>query len=43
MALFELENAINQYGDKGSRDMLDTLVYGRRLRDISALPFDLAI
>lgn len=24
-------------------DLLDTLVFGRRLRDISDLPFDLAI
>jgi hypothetical protein len=43
MALLELESAINKYGDEGSRDMFDTLVHGRRLRDISDLPFDLVI
>lgn len=43
MALLELESAIHKYGDEGSQDMFDTLVHGRRLRDISDLPFDLAI
>jgi hypothetical protein len=43
MALFEMEKAINQCEDESSKEMLDTLVRGRRLRDISDLPFDLAI
>jgi hypothetical protein len=42
MALSELESAINKHGDETARDLLDTLVRGRRLRDISDLPFDLA-
>jgi len=45
MALFELEAAINKSRDKDetSAEMFDTLVQGRRLRDISDLPFDLVI
>jgi len=43
MALFEMESAIKKYGDDTSQELLDTLVLGRRLRDISDLPFDLAI
>jgi len=43
MALFEMEKAINQCEDESSKEMFDTLVRGRRLRDISDLPFDLAI
>jgi hypothetical protein len=43
MALFEMESSITKYGDDTSQELLDTLVLGRRLRDISDLPFDLAI
>jgi hypothetical protein len=43
MALFELEAAINKSRDESQGEMLDTLVRGRRLRDISDLPFDLAL
>ena len=40
-ALHELQEAAKQESDGG--EMLDILVSGRRLRDISDLPFDLAI
>ena len=40
-ALHELQEAAQQESDGG--EMLDILVSGRRLRDISDLPFDLAI
>ena len=40
-ALRELQEAAKQESDGG--EMLDVLVSGRRLRDISDLPFDLAI
>jgi hypothetical protein len=43
MALFEMQEAVDKYGDDTSKELLDTLVRGRRLRDISDLPFDLAI
>jgi hypothetical protein len=43
MALFEMVNSISKYGDETAQDLFDTLVRGRRLRDISDLPFDLAI
>jgi len=43
MALFEMESSINKYGDDSSKELFDTLVRGRRLRDISDLPFDLAV
>ncbi|NOY98147.1 MAG: restriction endonuclease [Chloroflexi bacterium] len=42
-ALYELENAIRDIGNEDQLDMLQTLIDGRRLRDISDLPFDLAI
>jgi hypothetical protein len=41
-ALHELREAIEELGNEDQKDMLDTLVQGRRLRDISDLPFDLA-
>lgn len=41
-ALHELSEAIQEIGNEDQKDMLDTLVQGRRLRDISDLPFDLA-
>lgn len=41
-ALYELQTALNEVGDDSSRDMLDLMIRGKRLRDISDLPFDLA-
>lgn len=41
-ALHELGEAIEELGNEDQKEMLDTLVQGRRLRDISDLPFDLA-
>mgnify|MGYP001060043155 CR=1 FL=1 len=42
-ALPELIRAIRQVDNEDQMDMLHTLVEGRRLRDVSDLPFDLAI
>ena len=42
-ALYELQEAITQLNKEDQLDMLNTLVDGCRLRDISDLPFDLAI
>ena len=42
-ALDELRNAISNIGDESQMEMLNMLVDGRRLRDISDLPFDLAV
>lgn len=42
-ALLELKSAIQKLNDESQLDMLNMLVEGRRLRDISDLPFDLAI
>lgn len=41
-ALYELEQAIKEVDNEDQMDMLQTLIQGRRLRDISDLPFDLA-
>ena len=41
MALLELTSAVKESGNEDQEDMLDTLVAGKRLRDISDLPFDL--
>ena len=41
-ALHELREAIEELGNEDQKEMLNTLVRGRRLRDISDLPFDLA-
>jgi len=38
-----LRTAISNIGDESQMEMLNILVDGRRLRDISDLPFDLAI
>lgn len=43
LALPELEGAIVEAQNEDQLDMLKTLVNGRRLRDISDLPFDLAV
>jgi hypothetical protein len=42
-ALPELMKALTDINNEDQMDMLQTLVEGRRLRDISDLPFDLAI
>jgi len=41
-ALPELQAALNELSNEDQLDMLNVLVEGRRLRDISDLPFDLA-
>ena len=41
-ALPELREAISEIDNEDQMDMLQTLIDGRRLRDISDLPFDLA-
>lgn len=43
MALNELQQAVVAINDETLTDMLNLLVEGKRLRDISDLPFDLAI
>jgi hypothetical protein len=43
MALIELQMSLKAMGDESQQEMFDLLVEGRRLRDISDLPFDLAI
>ena len=42
-AMYELADALKSLGDESQSDMFETLVTGRRLRDISDLPLDLAI
>jgi hypothetical protein len=42
-ALTELRDALLELGNEDQMDMLTILIEGRRLRDISDLPFDLAI
>lgn len=42
-ALYELQSAVADCGNEEAIEMLRILVEGRRLRDISDLPFDLAI
>ncbi len=42
-ALYELQEAVLEVNNEDQRDMLDMLVEGHRLRDISDLPLDLAI
>jgi hypothetical protein len=42
-ALYELMNAARKRGHDDALEMLNILVEGRRLRDISDLPFDLAV
>ena len=41
MALPELRSSVKESGNEDQWDMLDTLITGKRLRDISDLPFDL--
>ena len=42
-ALPELKKTIKEIDNQDQLDMLNTMIEGRRLRDISDLPFDLAI
>ena len=42
IALYELEDALREIDNADQLEMLDTMVRGKRLRDISDLPFDLA-
>jgi hypothetical protein len=42
-ALYELIEAVNEINNEAVTDLLNTLVEGRRLRDIADLPFDLAL
>lgn len=42
-ALQELVNAVREAGDSTSKELLETMIQGRRLRDISDLPFDLVV
>jgi hypothetical protein len=42
MALYELGESVEGVGDETLSEMFDLLVDGKRLRDISDLPFDLA-
>ena len=42
-ALHELRQAVAERGSQDQREMLEMLVEGSRLRDISDLPFDLAV
>lgn len=42
-ALPELQATLEEMGNEDQLDMLNMMIEGRRLRDISDLPFDLAI
>jgi len=42
-ALPELVRAVDESRNESQKEMLDTLIKGHRLRDISDLPFDLAV
>lgn len=42
-ALYELIRAVREAGSEDAAEMLDTLVDGKRLKDISDLPLDLAV
>ncbi|MDX9953145.1 MAG: NgoMIV family type II restriction endonuclease [Anaerolineae bacterium] len=43
MALYELQKTVEEIDDESLSDIFNLLVQGKRLRDISDLPFDLAI
>jgi hypothetical protein len=43
IALPELQKAADDFGNEAVLEELDILINGKRLRDISDLPFDLAI
>lgn len=40
-ALPELRNAVHEAGSEDAQEILEMLVHGRRLRDISDMPLDL--
>lgn len=42
-ALYELIESVRENGSEDAMDMLQTLIEGRRLKDISDLPLDLAV
>ena len=45
-ALYELMDAVKEYGSNGREDIIETLenlVIGKRLKDISDLPLDLSV
>jgi hypothetical protein len=42
-ALYELQGALEDLGNEDQGEVFHTLLEGRRLRDISDLPFDLAV
>lgn len=42
-ALYELIRAVKEVGSEDALEMLDTLVQGKRLKDISDLPLDLSV
>lgn len=42
-ALYELVEAVNSTGAEDAKEMLDILISGKRLKDISDLPLDLAL
>ena len=42
-ALYELIRAVKEVGSEDAIEILDTLVQGKRLKDISDLPLDLAV
>jgi len=42
VALTELRDAIDEVGSEDARELIQVMIEGRRLRDISDLPFDLA-
>ncbi len=42
-ALYELMQAVKEVGSEDAIEILETLVYGKRLKDISDLPLDLSV
>jgi len=42
-ALYELVEAVKEVGAEDSIEMLNILIKGKRLKDISDLPLDLAV
>lgn len=42
-ALYELIKAVDEVGSEDAKELLNTLVQGKRLKDISDLPLDLAV
>lgn len=42
-ALYEMIRAVEEVGSEDAREILETLVQGKRLKDISDLPLDLAV